>query len=137
MLRGPLPHGMNCVSTIDHDGQPTMLLRNKPDDSGQDVTDGEVGDLIAYVEPRLPATARALCYQRRGIDAQPTCVTVPPRVAGTTADDLPGRNDDQHPWLFLGPTGAIVFGVAAFTLLGLAPRPASRPDEDTSPRAAE
>jgi len=119
LVSGPQRHGLNCISRSIHDGEPVLLLRNKPYDTGQDVLDDDAETVTAYLLPGIPTELTGLCYQRRGMDAGPVCQPAPSdrSLAGSYTTTL----DDSRPYLFLSVVGALLVAVLALTLGGLAP----------------
>src|SRR6266516_2468647 len=108
---GDLVHGMDCLRTIKYDGEPVLLLTNRPTDSGQDVTDRELQQSLDFILPRLPAATRVFCTQRRGMDPKPICQAVPQDPNRLASGSLTTHSDTElGDRLWFTAIGAIVLG---------------------------
>jgi hypothetical protein len=67
--------------------------------------------------PRLPSEDEGLCYQRRGIDAEPVCVLRP--SAPAVVDPIRTLQDDRRPYgvaVFPGTLLGVMVGCVGFLL---------------------
>jgi hypothetical protein len=120
-LEGELVHGMDCLRTIKYHGESVLLLTNRPTDSGQDVTDRELQQSLDFIRPRLPASTRVLCTQRRGMDPKPVCQAVPPDPSRSASGSLTTHSDAELGYrLWFTAIGASVLGGLAVIFFAIA-----------------
>jgi hypothetical protein len=120
VVEGELVHGMDCLHQIKYGGEPVLLLTNRPDDSGQDVTDRDLQQSLDFILPRLPAATRVFCTQRRGMDPKPVCQAVPQDPARSASGSLATHSDSELGYrLGFAAVGAIVLSGLAVILFAM------------------
>jgi hypothetical protein len=110
-----------CVSVLERDGGRFLLLRNAPEFSGDDVTTAEATKAVRAVMPYLRADVRGACFQRRGIDDSPVCVSKD-AAAGSASRQLETRSDNRRPYQLLVPLGIVCGALISSVVLALWPR---------------
>jgi hypothetical protein len=120
VVAGELVHGMDCLHHIKYHGERVLLLTNRPDDSGQDVTDRDLQQSLGFILPRLPAVTQVFCTQRRGMDPTPVCQAVPRDPTRSASGSLATHADSELGYrLGFAALGALVLGGLAAILFAM------------------